>query len=121
MRNRFLAFIALSVITMAGEASHAVRRLSSVMPVFEENKGQAAPSVLFLARDARGTLAVTRNGAEVTLFKQDRRNGPTAETIDLRFPGANFTRVKGASKLLSHTNLLLGNNPAKWGQKSSHY
>lgn len=104
-----------------GESATAIQRLSGVTPVFEENQGQAPASVLFLARDARGTLAVTKSGAQVVLVKRGRREEPVSAEIDLRFPGANFSRVRGESKLASHTNLLLGDNPNKWGRKAIHF
>jgi len=121
MRLHFAVFCAVTALGLCAETAASVTRLPGVTPVFEENRGQAAASVLFLARDGRGTLAVTRNGAKVTLVKRERHREPVTTDVDVQFPGASFARVRGESKLASHTNLLLGNHPDKWGRKSAHF
>ncbi len=121
MRIHFVAYCAITALVLTGESAASITRLSGVGPVFEENRGQAAASVLFLARDARGTLAVTRTGVRVALVKRVRHAEPVVAEVELRFPGANFARVNGEMKLASHTNLLLGNKAAARGQKSDHF
>ncbi|MFN0103412.1 MAG: SBBP repeat-containing protein [Bryobacteraceae bacterium] len=117
-----LAFTILFAGTgVFGESAPFLTRLPGLTPVFEENRGQAARHVLFLARDGRGTLAITRDGARVALVKRERHKEPVVAVADLRFPGADWTRVRGVSKLASHTNLLIGEKRGEWAQKVTHY
>lgn len=106
---------------ISANAAPSITQLPGMKPVFEENGGQADSSVLFLARDARGTLTVTRNGARVSLVKRDRNKTPVVVDVDVRFPRANFARVRGEKKLASYTNLLLGSNPGQSGRQVPHY
>jgi len=106
---------------LAASPNATVKQAAVLRPVFEQNQGQGAPDVLFLARDVRGTLEITRSGARVVLLKQGRGNAPKMATVDVRFPGAKWTEVRGESPLESYSNLLIGNEPTKWVRKAPHF
>ncbi|MBI2689980.1 MAG: hypothetical protein HYX27_27055 [Acidobacteria bacterium] len=77
--------------------------------------------MLFLARDSRGTLAITRAGARVVLLNRNRKKAIASSEISIQFPGARWTSVRGETQKTSHTNLLLGNDPAKWMHNARHF
>lgn len=116
-----LSIALLGALTLIGETSAAARRLPAITPVFEENRGQGGDAVRFLARDSRGTLAITRQGAHVTLWKRDRNKKLHSSEVEIRFPGGNWGEAKGEAPLASHTNLLLGNQPEKWAHNVRHF
>ncbi|MFN9896242.1 MAG: SBBP repeat-containing protein [Acidobacteriota bacterium] len=68
---------------------------------------------MFLARDARGTLEVTREGANVWLTRRLRGEAARTAAVAMRFPGADWSRVRGEGKRVSYTTFFLGNEPAR--------
>src|SRR5258708_6393582 len=83
-------------------------------PVFEPNRGQAPQEVLFTARDSRGTLGITRNGARFFLTRLEKRKPPVNAVIDLAFPGAKLQNPIPESETVSKTHILLGADESKW-------
>lgn len=121
MKPIFLALAAINTICLFGDTAATLRKLPGMMPVFEANAGQAPPDVLFLARDARGTLAITKTGAVAVLVKREKFTEPETATVDLRFPGARWAEVSGEGRLASYSNVFMGNNPDKWAHNVAHY
>ena len=118
MRLLFAVFAAVTTLPFFAATRPALQPFSGLRPVFEANAGQAAGSVLFLARDARGTLEITREGANIWLTRKTRGAEPKTATVALRFPGANWGRVRGENPLASYTTFLTGNAPAR---RADHY
>lgn len=112
---------AISVHPLLAHTAPRVQPLSVMQPIFEINKGQAHPSVLFLARDARGTLEITAAGARVLLLKHERGKADVTATVNLHFPGARWNTPRGETPLRSYTNLLLGNDSTKWASRIPHF
>lgn len=121
MRLHSAILIPLIALGLFGETAPRTTRFVGLAPVFEENGGQADPGILFLARDSRGTLAVTKTGARVSLVKRERDKQPMAAEVELQFPGADWSRVTGEAALPSYTNLLIGDKPEKWTKKAAHF
>jgi uncharacterized protein (TIGR03437 family) len=121
MPIRFGLFLLLTSPYLLADSKPAIQALRGIIPIFEENRGQSAPGDRFIARDARGALAITREGARVTLWKRNPDKSRTQSNIDIRFPGANWSNVRPESKHDSHTTLLFGNDPAKWASNIAHY
>ena len=103
----------LLVGSLWGAAKPTVRVLAGAQPVFEVNAGQADRSILFLARDARGTLEVTREGANVWLTRRPRGEEARTAAVPMRFPGGDWTRIRGEKQRESYTTFILGHAPAR--------
>ncbi len=121
MLIRFGLFLLISSFYLLADSKPGFRALRAITPIFEENKGQSAPGDRFVARDARGALAITRDGARVTLWKKNPDKSLTNADIEIQFPGANWSNIQPESKRDSHTTVLFGNDPAKWTSNISHY
>src|SRR5581483_7897163 len=72
---------------------------------FEENRGQAAPEVKFLARNAAGAILLTAESAVLWL--------PEA-AVELRCAGARAAGVEALDPLPGVTSYLRGQDPARW-------
>lgn len=118
---RFGLFTLVSSCLLLADSKPALHALRGIQPVFEENRGQSASSDRFIARDSRGALAVTRDGARVTLWKRNRDKSLTNADIAIRFPGANWNNIQPELKHNSQTTVLFGNDPSKWTPSISHY
>ncbi len=142
-----VAFLAVAVLAIAGaaiyfessvytakasgpvsaaqnSASPALRSQSFTLPLFfEQNQGQTAPQVKFLARGSGYGLFLTSDEAVLTL----RRSNPssqisvpssqktTGSVIRMRLDGANTSaRVSGASPMAGKSNYFIGNDRSKW-------
>jgi hypothetical protein len=90
---------------------------------FEQNQGQTAPQVKFLARGAGYGLFLTADEAVLELQTSALstqhsalRSQPSSRSvIRMRLEGANSSaRVSGASLLPGKSNYFIGNDPAKW-------
>ncbi len=85
-------------------------------PLFEANRGQAPASVLYLARDARGRMEITRDGLDFRLA-----SATATSTVSLRFLGATPGPAHGQNQAEAVTNLFLGNNPNAWKHNIPNY
>lgn len=85
-------------------------------PLFEANRGQAPASVLYLARDARGRMEITRDGLDFRLA-----SATATSTVSLRFLGATPGPAHGQNQAEAVTNLFLGNNPNAWKHTIPNY
>lgn len=105
---------ALIFVTTTYAAAPKFEQIARLTPPFEENRGQAAPDIRFLARDTRGTLEITATGARAILAKRDRKGNAQTAIVPFEFPGADWSRVEGESLLAGTTNVLSGNDSSKW-------
>ena len=90
---------------------------------FEQNQGQTAPQVKFLARGAGYGLFLTADEAVLELQTSatsiehsalSSQSG-SSSVIRMRLEGANSSpRVSGASLLPGKSNYFIGNDPSKW-------
>ncbi len=84
----------------------AARPTITDLPIgFEENRGQAAPEVKFLARNAAGAILLTAESAVLWL--------PEA-AVELRCAGARAAGVEALDPLPGVTSYLRGQDPARW-------
>jgi hypothetical protein len=106
---------------LLAQSRPSLQSLPVISPIFEENRGQSASADRFIARDARGSFAITRDGVRVTIWKRNRNKSQIHSDIDIRFPGANWNNIVPESRRSSQTTLLLGDDPAKWKANVAHY
>ncbi|MGH2686982.1 MAG: SBBP repeat-containing protein [Actinomycetota bacterium] len=76
---------------------------------FEENRGQADPSVRFLARSGNATVFLTDRSAGFHLVSDD-----VGATIELRPVGAALPVLGGEQRLPGRVNYLTGSDPEGW-------
>ncbi len=84
---------------------------------FEENRGQADPTVRFISRGKGYSLFLTPAEAVVALAGPATPDGhdPANEVVRMRLSGAEPNPVvKGHNRLPGVTNYLFGNDPAAW-------
>ncbi|MGO9274344.1 MAG: SBBP repeat-containing protein [Terriglobia bacterium] len=90
---------------------------------FEQNQGQTAPQVKFLARGVGYGLFLTADEAVLELqtsavstqYSALSSQPSSSSVIRMRLEGANSSaRVSGASLLPGKSNYFIGNDPAKW-------
>src|ERR1700678_1759089 len=80
---------------------------------FEPNVGQGAPDAQFLAHGQAYAIALTEQGAELSLGKA--RAGKSADDLHLRVQGASAARKPMPEQPLpGRVNFLIGNDPSKW-------
>lgn len=108
-----LVVISLSAILFAAKPRTQV---PVTPPLFEANRGQAPAPVLYLARDARGRMEITRDGVDFRLASRT-----ATATVSLRFPGATPGPAHGRDQAEAVTNLILGNNPNAWKHSIPNY
>ena len=78
---------------------------------FEENKGQAAGSVRFLARGLGYTLLLNPDGLELNL--RQKGNRPTRH-LSMHLLGAQASNLLGRDLTATQTNYYLGRDPRNW-------
>ncbi|MGA9752503.1 MAG: SBBP repeat-containing protein, partial [Acidobacteriota bacterium] len=85
---------------------------------FEANRGQADPSVRFLARGSGYGLFLGKNGVQLSLAGTSGGRGATADAaahLTLSLLGTNrSSSVEGVDLLPGRVNYFLGSDPAKW-------
>ncbi len=80
--------------------------------VFEANRGQTAPDVLFVARDQAGPVYVRRDGWSVVA------NGRAAR---FRFANARSVTPEAVEPLASRSNYFIGKDPSRWIREVPHF
>ena len=97
---------------------------------FEINRGQAEPSVHFLARGVGYQMLLTADAAVIKLQaprpegSNDNHAGATGQSATLRvhFVGANPTpAMSGEAPLASRSNYFVGNDPERYVMDVPHY
>jgi Abnormal spindle-like microcephaly-assoc'd, ASPM-SPD-2-Hydin/Beta-propeller repeat len=90
------------------EAQSKLELFSELPLVFEPNRGQAQVNTEFMLHDAGLSVSFRREG--VRLFSGDGKT-----PLLLRLKGVQpQLQISGEDLLSSHSNYLIGNNPAKW-------
>jgi len=80
---------------------------------FEPNVGQGTPDAQFLAHGQAYAIALTKQGAELSLG--NARAGQSADELRLRVQGASAARKPMPEQPLpGRVNFLIGNDPSKW-------
>lgn len=88
---------------------------------FEANRGQAGPSVRYLARSAEYTVLLTDDGAILApRGMHGERGSPTAVWLRLR-GGRGGGRLEGLGALEGRSHYLLGRDPRRWRVNVPHY
>ena len=96
--------------------SHTTANLPPTL-TFEENRGQTAPHVDFLAR-ATGYVVFLTSGQAVLKFSDSN----LSHVVRLELVGAQQTpRVIGEGRLVSQSHYLVGHDMAKWHTDIAHY
>jgi hypothetical protein len=111
-----IAVAGLSLTFLSTGARHGAARLPSrpaprtafaALPLrFEENDGQFAPRVRYMARASGATLSLADDGATLSL-----RFGPT---LTLGVAGGASAAPRASDELVTRTHYLRGNDPSKW-------
>ncbi len=121
MIRRLLPFVlcipaALIVFQPAPRATArpALRSFTAGLPLwFEENRGQADPSIRYLARGPASRLGLAVSGQAVLYL-------PGA-AVRLDLVGATPSSPQALDPLGSHSSYLLGNDPSRWVTGARHY
>jgi hypothetical protein len=129
MRGKRLIPVSLGVLAaLAAAAAGALPAPSGIeldrLPLrFEANQGQLGGDILFVARGPGFSVALTRQGAVLTLSGLARRtaqdpapDGPAkARTVEIGLVGADpQARVRGEAPSPAHANYFLGSDPSRW-------
>ena len=90
--------------------------LAQLPLIFEPNRGQADPSVKFLARGAGYGLFLNATGAVISMqTPHSSHTGNNAQFVRMNLVGANrAAAVAGNNLLPGKSNYILGNDPSKW-------
>jgi hypothetical protein len=129
-RNAFLAAIAtlaLSGVAFASpgqgaspKAPAARADISGLPLTFEPNIGQGASDVQFLAHGQSYAIALTAQGAELSLGKATAGNSP--DEVHLHVQGAHNTAQPTAEQPLpGRVNFYIGSDPSKWHTNVATY
>ncbi len=93
-------------------ADHLQTQLSRLPLSFEENRGQAAEDVRFIARQQHCTLYLTEDEAR---FEMRQQISGKTKTLRVKLArDKNNARVEGLEPLSSKTNYFIGNDPREW-------
>lgn len=109
----WMLLLPLVVSAAAGAGQpRAVKNLSKLPLAFEQNRGQAPPSIDYLARGQGYGVFLSRGNAHISLLRGESAG---AAGIDLRLIGARPDPLKNESKPLpGKVNYFMGNDPARW-------
>ncbi len=114
----FATFFAFDASAAAGKglAASAPVAASRVPLYFEENQGQTAGEVRFLARAGGYTAFLTSD--ETVLHYQNGKPGPQDgrdAVVRMRLAGSRKSpAIRGGERLPGIVNYLIGNDPSKW-------
>src|SRR3984957_52863 len=113
---QFAAMAILACGSSVGLAAPSVspRAALSGLPLsFEPNIGQAAADAQFVAHGAAYAIALTEQGAKLSLG--NAAGGKSPDEIQLRVRGARTTAKPTPEEVLpGRVNFLIGNDPSKW-------
>lgn len=94
------------------ETPTASSLIGKVPMFFEENQGQTAPEVKYLARGSGYNLYLTSDAAVLTVHHSRKKE---TSTVRMQLVGANADSVvNGLDQLEGKSNYFIGNEPAKW-------
>ncbi len=109
-------FAAMAMLAWGPNPSPAAVSTAEVsgLPLsFEPNVGQGAPDAQFLAHGQAYAIALTEQGAQLSLGTA--RAGRSADDIHLRVQGASSElKPMPEQPLPGRVNFLIGNDPSKW-------
>jgi Bacterial Ig-like domain (group 3)/Beta-propeller repeat len=127
------ALLALSVCVLANGTSgnvlaaeptpsSAQRASIAGLPLnFERNLGQAPEQVQYLAHGSAYAIAITDQGAALTLGRGARASKPP-QVVRLRVHGANHASIASAEDPLpGRVNYFIGNDPSRWRTNIATY
>jgi hypothetical protein len=118
-----LANAAISTQTPAAETTPPLAQRASIaaLPLnFERNSGQAPGEVQYLAHGPAYAIAITEQGAALSLGRGTRAEPP--QVVRLRVRGANHTSIPTAEgPLPGRVNYFIGNDPAQWRTNIATY
>jgi hypothetical protein len=113
-----------SANVLAAEPTSAATQRASIagLPLnFERNLGQAPEQVQYLAHGPAYAIAITEQGAALTLG-QGARASDTPQVIRLRVRGANHASFPTAEDPLpGRVNYFIGNDPSRWRTNIATY
>ncbi|HVE82571.1 MAG TPA: hypothetical protein VND93_06975, partial [Myxococcales bacterium] len=109
------ALVALTLAVPAG-AAPAPASWGSLPVSFEPNRGQAPPSVDFVARsrDGAGSLAGGALTLRLDRCARARTRGCRARAVRMRLAGARPVKPEGLEPLPGITSYFLGSDPSRW-------
>ena len=109
-----LVLLACGSSVSPGAPSVSPRAALSGLPLsFEPNIGQAAADAQFVAHGAAYAIALTEQGAKLSLGNAGAGKSP--DEIQLRVQGARTTTKPTPEEALpGRVNFLIGNDPSKW-------
>ena len=94
------------------EAPTASSLIGKLPMFFEQNQGQTASEVKYLARGSGYNLYLTSDAAVLTVHHPRRKE---TSTVRMQLVGANEgSVVNGLDQLVGKSNYFIGNDPAKW-------
>ena len=112
-----------NVLAAADPTPAAAQRASIAgLPLnFEQNLGQAPQQVQYLAHGPAYTIAITEQGAALTVGNE-ARNAASPQVIRLRVRGANHASIPTAEDPLpGRVNYFIGNDPSRWHTNIATY
>jgi hypothetical protein len=99
------------VLSLAGSATaQTVPAGAKLRPTFEVNRGQFEPSVRYLARGLRYSVALGTDGATLTFAPP---NGPSKQ-VELRLRGAATVEPHAQELQQGRINYLVGRDASRW-------
>jgi hypothetical protein len=114
----------MSSDALAAEPTSSTAQRTSIagLPLnFEQNLGQAPQQVQYLARGPAYTIAITEQGAALTLGGRARA-AESPQMIRLRVHGANQASIPTAEdQLPGRVNYFIGNDPSQWRTNIATY
>src|ERR1700679_2229774 len=119
-----LASAAISAQTPAAKTTPLLAQRVSFagLPLnFERNLGQAPGDVQFRAHGPAYAIAITEQGAALSLGRVGRAS-ELPQVVRLRVHGANHTSIPTAEEPLpGRVNYLIGNDPSQWRTNIATY
>jgi uncharacterized protein (TIGR03437 family) len=110
-----LVAVILSVSVHENASSRHFENRISLPLSFEENRGQAAERVRFLARGGGYSLALLGDGAEMKLKCRSSSGDATVATLRLKLSGANQSaEITALEPLPGTVSYYTGNEPSRW-------
>jgi hypothetical protein len=110
-RFRYTLLTSALIFTFSSFASFAQTKVARLPAYFEPNRGQAPRDVRYLFHDSILSGEFLPDGVSLTLPVSDQK----AFQVRMQLVGeCRNTAIEGQQILESHTNYLIGNDPAHW-------